>query len=384
MDFDFTEEQAMIRATTRDFAEKEIAPVARDNNRNEHFPADLVKKMGEMGFLGLNLPSEYGGGGADYISYCIMLEELARADVGMAVTASANISLCGKAILHWGTEAQKQKYLPRLAGGEMLGCLATTEPNVGSDISGIETSAALQGDEWVLNGNKMWISNGGVAGIAIIITQTDRSKGGKGLTAFIVERGNPGFSSVDIHNKLGLRSSNTAELLLEDCHVPQENMLGLLGKGMSVALSAFDSARLGVAARTVGAAQACIDASVSYAQNRKQFGKLIGSFQLIQELIADMTVETEAARLLVYRAAAMKDKGDPATVETSMAKYYASEIGLRAASNAIQVHGSYGYSDEFSVERFFRDVRVSSILEGTSQVHKLIIGRAKTGLNAFV
>jgi alkylation response protein AidB-like acyl-CoA dehydrogenase len=384
MDFELNEEQTMVRNTMRDFAEKEVAPVARDNNRYERFPADLVKKLGEMGFLGLNLPSEYGGGGSSYMSYCVMLEELARADLGVATSVSSHISLSEKTILQWGTEVQKQKYLPRLARGEMLGCLATTEPNVGSDVSSIETSATLQGSEWILNGNKMWISNGGVAGLAIIIAQTDKSKKGKGLTAFLVERGTPGFSSMDIHNKLGVRSSNTAELALEDCHVPQENMLGPLGKGMSVALSAFDSARLGVAARTIGTAQACLDASISYAQTRKQFGKLIGSFQLIQEMIADMSVEIEAARLLVYRAAALKDKGNPATVETSMAKYYSSEIALKAANNALQIHGSYGYSDEYPVERYFRDVKVSTILEGTSQMHKLIIGRSKTGLSAFV
>ena len=383
MNFEITEEQAMIRDTIRDFAEKEVAPASRDNNRDEHFPLDLIKKLGEMGVLGLNLPSEYGGGGADYISYCIMLEELGRADLGVAVTVSVHLSLGGKTVLQWGSEEQKEKYLPRIASGEMLACLATTEPNVGSDVSSIETSAVLQGDEWVLNGTKTWISNGGVADIAIIIAQTEKSLGSKGLTAFIVERGTKGFSSRDLHNKLGIRSSNTAELILEDCRVPQGNVLGPVGKGMSVALSAFDSARLGVAARTVGVAQACIDASVSYAQTRKQFGKLIGSFQLIQELIADMTVETEAARLLVYRAAAIKDKGDPATIETSMAKYYSSEIALKAANNAIQIHGSYGYSDEYPVERYFRDVRVSSILEGTSQMHKLIIGRAMTGISAF-
>jgi len=384
MDFDFTEEQNMIRAMVRDFTEKEIVPVARENNRNEHFPADLVKRMGEMGFMGLNIPVEYGGGGADYMAYCIMLEELARGDVGMSVIASAHISLVCKTILNWGTEAQKQKYLPHLTTGEMLGCFASTEPNVGSDVSSIETSAALKRDEWVLNGNKTWISSGGVAAIAIVIAQTDKTQGARGLTAFIVERDTPGFSSMDIHNKLGIRSSNTAELTFDDCHVSQENVLGPVGKGMSMALSAFDSARLGVAARTVGAAQACIDASVSYAQTRKQFGKLIGSFQLIQKLIADMTVETEAARFLVYRAATIKDKkGDPATVETSMAKYYASEIGLKVANSAIQIHGAYAYSDEFPVERIWRDVRVSSILEATSQIHQLIIGRAMTGISAF-
>ena len=383
MDFELSEEQIMIRNTVRDFAEKEIAPVARDNNRNEYFPADLVKKMGDMGFFGLNLPAEYGGGGADYISYCIMMEELGYADMGMAVTVSSHTSLVCKNILKWGTEEQKRRYLTKLTSGEMLGCFGATEPNVGSDVSSVETTAALQGDEWVLNGNKMWITNGGVAEVALVIAQTDKAEGGKGLAAFLVERGTPGFSSKDTHNKLGMRSSNTAELIFEDCRVPRENVLGPVGKGLSIALSGFDNGRLGVAARTVGAAQACIDASVSYAQNRKQFGKLIGSFQLIQELLADMKVETDAARLLTYRAAAMKDKGDPATVETSMAKYYSSEIALKAASNAIQIHGSYGYSDEFPVERYFRDVRVSSILEGTSQVHKLIIGRAMTGLNAF-
>ena len=383
MNFEITEEQAMIRDTIKDFAQKEVAPVSRDNNRHERFPSELIKKLGEMGVLGLSLPPEYGGGGADHISYCIMLEELGRVDLGVAVTVSVHISLGGKTILQWGTEEQKEKYLPRIASGEILACLATTEPNVGSDISSIETSAVLQGDEWVLNGTKTWISNGGVADVATIIVQTDKRLGSKGLTAFIIERGTKGFSSKDLHNKLGIRSSNTAELVLEDCRVPKANVLGPVGKGMAVALSAFDNARLGVAARTVGVAQACIDASVSYAQTRKQFGKPIGSFQLIQELIADMTVETEAARLLVYRAAALKDKGNPATIETSMAKYYSSEIALKAANNAIQIHGSYGYSDEYPVERYFRDVRVSCILEGTSQIHKLIIGRAMTGINAF-
>jgi len=384
MDFELNEEQIMIRNMVHDFAEKEIAPVAREYNRNESFPADLVKKMGETGFMGLNLPAEYGGGGADYTSYCVMLEELAKADLGMATTVSAHISLAGKSIANWGNDEQKSKYLPKLASGEMLGCFGSTEPNIGSDVASIETSATLKDGNWVLNGNKMWITNGGVAGVAIVIAQTDKSKGGKGLTAFLVERDTPGFSSLDSHNKLGGGSSNTAELVFEDCCVLQENVLGPVGKGLSVALSAFDSARIGVAARSVGAAQACLDASISYAQTRQQFGKPIASFQLIQELLADMKVEIEAARLLVYRAASMKDKGDAASIETSIAKYYSSEIAFKVANNAIQVHGSYGYTDEYPVERFLRDVRVSSILEGTSQVQKLIIGRYLTGINAFV
>ena len=383
MDFEFTEEQAMIRTTMRDFAEKEVAPTARENDRNEHFPADIFEKMGEMGFLGISFPSQYGGGDGDYISYCIMLEELAKADVGLAASASAHLSLCGKSIVNWGSEEQKQKYMPRLATGEMLGAFATTEPNVGSDVASIETLATTRGDEWVINGNKLWITNGGVAGVIVLAVQTDKSKGGKGITAFLLERGTPGFSTREIHGKFGMRTSNTAELILEDCCLPTESMLGPVGKGMSVALSAFDSARLGVAARSIGVAQACLEASIAYAQNRKQFGKLIGSFQLVQGLIADMAVEIEAARFLTYRAATKKDEGESATTEVSMAKYYASEMAFRVANNAIQVHGSYGYSDDFPMERILRDVRVSTILEGTSQIHKLIIGRAMTGINAF-
>lgn len=384
MDFEFTEEQNMVRSTMRDFAQKEVAPAARDNNRHERFPEDLVKKLAEMGFMGLTISPEYGGGGADHISYCVMLEELAQADYGVAVTISVHLSLCAKTISNWGNPEQKKRFLPRLATGEILGGLATTEPNVGSDVSSIETSAKLKGNEWILNGSKTWISNGGLAGVIVVIVQTDKTQGHRGLAAFLVEKGMPGFTTRDMHNKLGARSSNTAELFFEDCRVPQANLLGPVGKGQSVALSAFDNARLGVAARTVGVAQACIDASVSYAQTRKQFGKVIGSFQLIQEMIANMSVETAAARLLLYRAAVLKDKGLPGTVETSMAKYYSSEIALRAANSAIQIHGSYGYSDDYPVERYLRDVRVSSILEGTSQMHQMIIGRDKTGLSAFV
>ncbi len=383
MDFEYSEEQSMIKAMARDFAEKEIAPVARDLSREERFPEELVKKMGEMGFMGLDLPAKYGGGGADYVSYCVMLEELARVDLSVAVTVSAHISLGGGTIEQWGNEAQKQKYLPDISSGKMMAAFGTTEPNVGSDVSSIETTAIRDGNDWILNGSKMWITNGGVAGVCTVIAQTDKSQGHRGLTAFVVEKGMPGFKTIDIHHKLGSRSSNTAELVFEDCRVPAENVLGPVGKGMAVALSAFDRARLGVAARSVGAAQGCIDAAVAYAKDRKQFGKVIASFQLIQQLLADMTVETDAARLLVYRAAVLKDKGDPATVQTSMAKYYSSEVAFRVANKALQIHGSYGYTDDFPIERFLRDVRVSSILEGTSQMHQLIIGRALTGINAI-
>jgi len=383
MDFDLTEEQIMIRNLMKDFAKNEIIPKARDDDRNERFPGDILEKMAPLGLLGAPLPEEYGGMGIDHIAYILMMEELGRASFALRSIVSVHISLFQQTLNQWGTEEQKQKYLPRTTKGEILGCFATTEPNVGSDIASIETSAVLDGGKWRLNGNKMWISNGGVAGVALIFAQTDKAKKHRGIAAFLVERDTPGFSSRDIHEKLGIRSANTAELILEDCLVPEENLLGQVGEGFKIAMTAFDNARLCVAAGCVGLAQACIDASVLYAQTRQQFGKPIGSYQLVQEMIADMIVETEAARFLTYRAAHLKNKGVPNTAETSMAKYYASEVALRAANNAIQIHGGYGYSDEYPVERYYRDVKVATLLEGTSQMHKLIIGRNATGLSAF-
>lgn len=383
MDFDLTEEQIMIRNLMKDFAKNEILPKARDDDRNERFPRDILDKMAPLGLLGAPLPEEYGGMGIDHIAYVLMMEELGRVSFALRSIVSVHISLFQLTLNHWGTEEQKQKYLPRTTKGEILGCFATTEPNVGSDIASIETSAVLDGGKWRLNGNKMWISNGGVAEVALIFAQTDKAKKHRGIAAFLVDRDTPGFSSTDIHGKLGLRSANTAELILKDCVVPEENVLGQVGEGFKIAMTAFDNARLCVAAGCVGLAQACIDASVLYSQTRKQFGKPIGSYQLVQEMIADMIVETEAARFLTYRAAHLKNKGVPNTIETSMAKYYASEVALRAANNAIQVHGGYGFSDEYPVERYYRDVKVATLLEGTSQMHKLIIGRNATGFNAF-
>lgn len=383
MDFDLTEEQIMIRNLMKDFAEKEILPKARDDDRNERFPKDILDKMAPLGFLGAPLPEEYGGLGIDSIAYILMIEELGRVSFALRSIVSVHVSLFQQTLNRWGTEEQKRKYLPRTTKGELLGCFATTEPNVGSDLSSMETTAVLQGGKWRLNGNKMWISNGGVADVALIFAQTDKAKKHRGIAAFIVEKDTPGFSSEDIHGKLGLRAANTAELILEDCLVPEENLLGQVGEGFKIAMTAFDNARLCVAGGCVGLAQACIDASVQYAQNRQQFGKPIGSYQLVQEIIANMIVETEAARLLTYRAAHLKNKGIPNTVETSMAKYYASEVALKAANNAIQVHGGYGFSDEYPVERYYRDVKVATLLEGTSEMHKLIIGRSATGINAF-
>ena len=361
MDFDLTEEQIMIRNLMADFAKNEILPNVRDDDRNERFPTDILDKMAHLGFLGAPLPEEYGGMGIDHIAYTLMIEELARASFALRSIVSVHISLFQQTLNRWGTEEQKQKY----------------------DISSTETSAVLHGGKWRLNGNKTWISNGGVAGVALIFAQTDKAKKHRGLAAFLVERDTPGFSSTDIHGKLGLRAANTAELTLEDCLVPEENLLGQVGDGFKIAMSAFDNARLCVAAGCVGLAQACIDASVLYAQTRQQFGKPIGGYQLVQEMIANMIVEMEAARFLTYRAAYLKNKGAPSTVETSMAKYYASEVALRAANNAVQIHGGYGYSDEYPVERYYRDAKVATLLEGTSEMHKLIIGRNATGISAF-
>ena len=384
MDFDLTEEQEMTRRTVRDFAEREIIPVIRDYDRAERFPWEIIHKMSPLGLLGAPVPQEYGGMGVDYITYAILIEELGRADTSLRTTVSVHSSLGELSILHYGTEEQRRKYLPRLASGEIIGSFSITEPNVGSDAAGMQTIAELRGDEWVLNGNKLWVTNGGICGLAVIFAQTDKNKGVKGISAFIVERGTPGFNTREIHGKLGLRSSSTAEFILEDCRIPKENLLGQVGDGFKIAMACLDNGRLGIAAGCVGLAQACIDASVKYARERNQFGRPIGSFQLVQDMIVQMVTETEAARFLVYRAAYLKNKGLKNTREASMAKLYASEVAKRAADLAIQVHGSYGYSDEYPVERYYRDVRADTIYEGTSEIQKLIIGRHTLGIDAFV
>ncbi len=383
MSFDLTPEQEMIRRTAREFAENEIMPGARDRDREGRFPREIIAKLGALGFMGPTVPEEYGGMGLDFLSEAIIFEEIGRADSSIRTTLSVQISLTELPILRWGTEEQKRKYLPRLASGEWIGCFGLTEPGAGSDASNLATRAVRDGDEWVINGRKMWISNGGVASLAIIFAQTDPSLKHKGTAAFLVETSTPGFSAPTIHGKLGLRSSNTAELVLEDVRVPASNMLGDIGQGFRIAMSALDDGRFGVASGCVGIIQGCVDASVKYAQERHAFGEPIASFQLVQELIADMVLDLEAARLLVYRAGYLKNKGVPNTRETSLAKWYASEAAVRAALNAIQVHGGYGYSDEYPVERYLRDAKVATLYEGTTQIQKLIIGRYATGIDAI-
>ena len=384
MDFDLTEEQTMFRNMAREFGERYIIPVASDDDRNGRFPIDIIKGMAPLGLLGGPVPQEYGGLGIDNVCYGIICEEIARASAAVFTSAlTVQVSLVQLPILQYGSEEQKQKWLTRTTKGELLGCFALTEPNVGSDPASIETSAVLDGDHWVLNGSKMWISNGGVADLALVFAQTDKAKRHRGIAAFIVERGTPGFSSRDF-DKMGLHSSNTAELSFQDCRVPAANVLGNVGEGFRIAMYALDSGRFSTAAACVGVAQACIDASIKFAQERQQFGKPIASFQLVQEMIADMTVETEAARLLVYRVGHLKDKGRPIVREASIAKYYAAEVAIRAAQNAIKVHGGYGYSDDYPVGRYLRDAVGMNLYEGTSQIQKLIVGREALGVAAFV
>jgi len=383
VDLDLTPEQEAVRRLARDFADREIAPGARERDRAERFPSDVLAKMAPLGFLGGPVPDEYGGMGLDYLSHALVTEEIGRADSSVRTTLSVQVSLVELTILRFGTEEQKRRYLPRLCKGELLGCFGLTEPEAGSDATKIRTAARRDGGAWVLRGRKTWISNGSMSNLALVFAQADPAKGHAGITAFLLERDAQRYGSQAIHGKLGLRSSDSSELILDDVRVPDSQRLGAVGEGFKVAMTALDAGRYSVAAGAVGLAQACIDASVTYATTRQAFGKPIAGHQLVQELIADMVVETEAARLLVWRAGDLKNKGRANTRETSIAKLYASEAAQRAADAAIQVHGGYGFSDEFPVERYWRDARVNRLYEGTTQIQKLIVGRFATGIDAI-
>jgi butyryl-CoA dehydrogenase len=383
IDFELTDEQELIRETARDFADREIIPVARDNDRNERFDLDLVKKLGDMGYLGPIVAEEYGGRGLDYRTYALIVEEVGRGDSSARTVVSVQTSLVCSSIQRWGTEEQKREWLPRLCTGEILGCFALTEPNTGSDAANLATRAERTGDGWRITGQKQWISMGNYAKVALVFAQTDPEQKHRGLAAFLVPTDTPGFSSSSIHGKLGLRASDTAELSLDGVDVPDDALLGHVGDGFKVAMSALDSGRYSVAAGCVGICQGCVDASVAYSKERLQFDRPIASFQLVQAMIADMVVDTDAARALVWRAGWLKDTGQPNTTETSVAKLFATEAAVRSANTAIQVHGGSGYVDDYPVERYLRDARVTTLYEGTSQIQKLIIGRAATGVNAM-
>jgi len=384
MDFDLTDEQRLIRETARDFTNKEIVPRARENDRNHHFDTDLVRQIADQGYLGAIVPREYGGAGLDYVTYGLVVEEVGRGCSAMRTVISVQTSLVCSAILRWGTEEQKQAYLPKLCSGEWLGCFGLTEPDTGSDAANQRTRAKKTDAGWVINGAKMWISMGNHARVALVFAQTDPELKHRGVCCFLVDTDQPGFSPSVIKGKLGLHGSDTAEIALQDVEVPDDAMLGEVGDGFKVAMSALDSGRYSVAAGCVGICQGCVDESVSYSTEREQFGRPIASFQLVQAMIADMVVKTEASRMLVWRAGFLKDAGRPNTTETSIAKLYATEAANECATTAIQVHGGAGYSDDHPVERYFRDVRVTTLYEGTSQIQKLIIGRAATGINALI
>jgi butyryl-CoA dehydrogenase len=384
MDFELTDEQRLIRETARAFTDNEIVERARENDRNHHFDLELVRKIADQGYLGAIVPREYGGAELDYLTYGIVVEEIGRGDSAMRTVISVQTSLVCSAILRWGTEEQKQHYLPKLCSGEWLGCFALTEPDTGSDAANQRTRARKTDSGWVINGAKMFISLANHAKVALVFAQTDPDKAHRGLAAFLVDTDQPGFQPQEIHHKMGLHGSDTAAISLDDVEVADDAMLGEVGDGFKVAMSSLDSGRYSVAAGCVGICQGCVDASVSYAKEREQFGRPIASFQLVQAMLADMAVETDAARMLVWRAAYLKDTGKPNTTETSIAKLYATEAAVRCANTAIQVHGGSGYVDDHPVERYFRDVRVTTLYEGTSQIQKLIIGRALTGINALV
>ena len=383
IDFELTDEQRLVRETARDFANNEIVPRARENDRKEHFDTELVQKIADMGFLGAIVPEEYGGRGVDYRTYALIVEEVGRGCSAMRTVVSVVTSLVCSSIVRWGTEEQKQEWLPKLCSGEALGCFGLTEPNTGSDAANLATRAKKSDGGWTISGQKQWISLGNYAKVALIFAQTDPEQAHRGLAAFLVPTDSDGFSSSEIHGKLGLRGSDTAELSLDDVEVSDEAMLGEVGDGFKVAMSALDSGRYSVAAGCVGICQGSVDASIAYAKEREQFGRSIASFQLVQELIADQIVQAEAARGLVWRAGWLKDTGKPNTTETSIAKLYATEAAVNCANSAIQVHGGSGYVDDYPVERYLRDARVTTLYEGTSQIQKLIIGRAATGVNAM-
>jgi butyryl-CoA dehydrogenase len=383
IDFELTDEQRLIRETAREFADGEIIPVARDNDRAERFDLDLVKKLGDMGYLGPIVDEEYGGRGLDYRTYALIVEEVGRGDSSARTVVSVQTSLVCSSIQRWGSEEQKHEWLPRLCTGEILGCFGLTEPNTGSDAANLSTRAEKTDGGWKISGQKQWISMGNYAKVALVFAQTDPEQKHRGLAAFLVPTDSAGFSSSAIHGKLGLRASDTAELSLDGVEVGDDALLGDVGDGFKVAMSALDSGRYSVAAGCVGICQGSLDASVAYSKERIQFDRPIASFQLVQEMIADISVDTEAARALVWRAGWLKDVGKPSTKETSVAKLFATEAAVRSANTAIQVHGGSGYVDDYPVERYLRDARVTTLYEGTSQIQKLIIGRAETGINAM-
>ncbi|MFY0546077.1 acyl-CoA dehydrogenase [Brevibacillus sp. H7] len=375
MYFDLTEEQRMIKKMIREFADEVVAPGADERDKTKQFPVEIYKQMAKLNLLGLPFSEEYGGGGADYISFAIVVEELSRACGSAGITYSAHISLGGAPLSLFGTEEQKRKYLSQICSGESMGAFGLTEPNAGSDAGGTRTTAVKQGDEWVINGSKCFITNASYAKFLALTAVTDKEQGTKGITAFIVPTDAPGFTVIDNYEKLGLNSSNTTELVMDGVRVPDENILGKMGEGFKQFLITLDGGRIGIGAMAVGIAQAAYDKALQYARERQAFGHSISKFQAIQHKLADMAMQIELARNMVHKAAWLKDNGRKFTKEAAMAKLYASEVAMAATHQAIQIHGGYGYMREYQVERFFRDARLLEIGEGTSEILRNVIAR---------
>jgi butyryl-CoA dehydrogenase len=374
-----TDEQELIQATAREFAQGEIRPIAAEIDREARFPHETVKKMGELGLMGIAVPERWGGAGADTVSYVVALEEIAKACASHAVVMSVNNSLYGDPILKYGTDAQRERFLAPVAGGHVIGCFALTEPQAGSDAANQATTARRDGDHYVITGRKLFISNGREASLALVFAQTDKSKAHRGITAFVVEKGTPGFSVSKTEDKLGIRASDTAELVFEECRVPVANRIGEDGQGFRIALTAIDGGRIGIATQAVGIAAGAYERSVAYARERKAFGVTIGEHQMVQWMLADMTTAIDGARLMALKAATLKDAGRPFTKESSMAKLFAAEMAMKVTTDAIQVHGGYGFIKDYEVERAFRDAKITAIYEGTSQIQKLVIAREVLG-----
>lgn len=375
LSFDLTEDQELIRETARDFTEQFVAPGVMDRDQSKEFPHELVARLGEMGLMGMVHPEAYGGAGADAVSFALVLEEIGRWDASLALTVASHTSLCSAHIALAGSHEQKQKYLTPLTRGEILGGWGLTEPGSGSDASGMKTTAVRDGDHWVLNGAKIFITQGTVGGTFVVLAVTDRDAGAKGISAFIVEKGTPGFSHGPKLHKLGMNSSDTSELYFEDCRIPAANLLGKEGHGFIDTMKILDAGRIGIGAIACGIIRGSMEESQKYAAERKQFGKPIGDFQAIRWKVVDMAVAYEASRNMILKAAWLKDQGRPYTIEASMAKLFASEQATKAALDAIQIHGGYGYTKEYHVERFLRDAKLLEIGEGTSEIQRLVIGK---------
>ncbi|MCT4636837.1 MAG: acyl-CoA dehydrogenase [Bacteroidales bacterium] len=373
MNFSLTKEQMLFQQMIKEFAENEVKPLAAEIDEQERFPVETVEKMAKIGIMGIPIPKKYGGAGGDNLMYSIAVEELSAACATTGVVVSAHTSLCAAPILEHGTEEQKMKYLPKLASGEWVGAFGLTEPNAGTDAAGQQTTAVEDGDNYILNGSKIFITNAEYGHVYVVMAMTDKSQGTRGITAFIVEKDTPGFSIGKKEKKMGIRGSATCELIFENCVIPKENMLGKIGKGFGIAMKTLDGGRIGIAAQALGIAQGAIDATVGYVKERKQFGRPISGFQNTQFQLADMNTKTEAARMLVRKAAFKKDQKVPYSVDAAMAKLYAAETAMEVTNKAVQLHGGYGYTREYPVERMMRDAKITEIYEGTSEVQRMVI-----------